>query len=45
LNAITPRLRIFAGAEVTSGSDLEIKTDSVPAWFRNSVLSKYDQAG
>lgn len=32
-------------AEVTSGTDLEIKTDSVPAWFRNSVLSKYDQAG
>ncbi len=31
-------------AEITSGMDLEIKTDSVPAWFRNSVLSKYDQA-
>lgn len=32
-------------AEITSGTDLEIKTDSVPAWFRNSVLSKYDPAG
>jgi predicted ABC-type ATPase len=32
-------------AEITSGSDLEIKTDSVPAWFRKTVLSKYDAVG
>ncbi len=32
-------------AEITSGSDLEIKTDSVPAWFRKAVLAKYDPVG
>lgn len=32
-------------AEITSGSDLEIKADSVPAWFRKAVLAKYDPVG
>ena len=32
-------------AEVTDGSDLEMQTDEMPAWFKTALWDKFDEAG